>query len=40
MRTSLTEQMFSVELKQGYAVNGIIDRVVKGTDGGYLVIDL
>ena len=34
-----TEQMFSVELKQGYAVNGIIDRVVKGTDGGYLVID-
>ncbi len=34
-----TEQMFAVELKQGYAVNGIIDRVVKGTDGGYLVID-
>ena len=34
-----TEQMFAVELKQGYAVNGIIDRVVKGKDGGYLVID-
>tara|TARA_R110000796_G_scaffold65569_2_gene151448 strand:+ start:11296 stop:12168 length:873 start_codon:yes stop_codon:yes gene_type:complete len=34
-----TEQFFAVELKQGYAVNGIIDRVVKNKDGGYLVID-
>jgi len=34
-----TEQMFAVELKQGYAVNGIIDRIVKSKDGGYLVID-
>ena len=34
-----TEQMFAVELKQGYAVNGIIDRVVKSQDGNYLVID-
>ena len=34
-----TEQVFAVELKQGYAVNGIIDRVVKSEDGNYLVID-
>ena len=34
-----TEQMFAVELKQGYAVNGIIDRIVKSKDGNYLVID-
>jgi len=34
-----TEQIFAVELKQGYAVNGIIDRIVKSKDGGYLVID-
>lgn len=34
-----TEQSFAVELKQGYAVNGIIDRIVKSQDGGYLVID-
>jgi len=34
-----TEQSFAVELKQGYAVNGIIDRVVKSEDGNYLVID-
>ena len=34
-----TEQVFAVELKQGYAINGIIDRVVKSEDGNYLVID-
>lgn len=34
-----TEQMFSVELKQGYTINGIIDRIVKSKDGNYLVID-
>ena len=35
-----TEQVFAVDLgKEGYAVNGIIDRVVKSKDGGYLVID-
>lgn len=34
-----TEQSFAVELKQGYAVNGIIDRIVKSQDGSYLVID-
>lgn len=34
-----TEQMFAVELKQGYGLNGIIDRIVKSEDGNYLVID-
>lgn len=34
-----TEQTFAVDLKEGYAVNGIIDRVVKSSDGKYLVID-
>jgi len=28
-----------VELKEGYAVNGIIDRIVKSKEGKYLVID-
>ena len=34
-----TEQVFAVELKQGYALNGIIDRIVRSEDGNYLVID-
>ena len=34
-----TEQHFAVELKDGYAINGIIDRVIKGSKGEYLVID-
>lgn len=34
-----TEQSFAVELKEGYAVNGIIDRIVKSKEGKYLVID-
>ena len=34
-----TEQSFAIELNQGYALNGIIDRVVRSEDGNYLVID-
>ena len=34
-----TEQAFEVPIKDDITLNGIIDRVVKGTDGGYLVID-
>ena len=34
-----TEQVFEVPIKDDITLNGIIDRVVKGTDGGYLVID-
>lgn len=34
-----TEQFFAVDLKEGYAVNGIIDRIVKSKEEKYLVID-
>jgi len=34
-----TEQIFSVDVIDDYAVNGIIDRIVKGKTGKYLVID-
>ena len=34
-----TEQFFAIELQQGYALTGIIDRIVKSKDGNYLVID-
>jgi len=34
-----TEQVYEVEVAEGISVNGIIDRVVRGSDGGYLVID-
>jgi putative RecB family exonuclease len=34
-----TEQVFQVPIKDDITLNGIIDRIVKGTDGGYLVID-
>ena len=33
------EQRFNVELSKDFALNGIIDRVVKGKTGKYLVID-
>jgi putative RecB family exonuclease len=36
--TVSTEQFFSVKFKD-FTLNGIIDRVVKGKEGGYLVID-
>jgi len=34
-----TEMRFAVEVIPDLEVNGIIDRVVKGSNGGYLVID-
>lgn len=39
--TVATEQMVTVPLDKEHDINfvGVIDRVVKGTDGGYLVID-
>jgi len=39
--TLSTEQLFTIPLDADKDINfvGIIDRVVKGTDGGYLVID-
>jgi putative RecB family exonuclease len=37
--TVATELAFEVPVKDDITLNGIIDRVVKGTDGGYLIID-
>lgn len=33
------EQSFAIEIKDGFAINGIIDRIVKNKAGEYLVID-
>ena len=35
----ITEQHFDLEVAEGITINGYIDRVVKGKEGGYLVID-
>ena len=35
----ITEQHFDLEVAEGININGYIDRVVKGSEGGYLVID-
>jgi len=37
--TVATELVFEVPVKDDITLNGIIDRVVKGKDGGYLIID-
>ena len=34
-----TELVYEVSAAEGITLNGIIDRVIKGTKGGYLVID-
>ncbi len=34
-----TELVFQVPVKDDITLNGVIDRVIKGKDGGYLVID-
>jgi len=34
-----TELVYDLEVKDGIHINGVIDRVIKGMDGGYLVID-
>ena len=36
--TVATELVFEVPVKDDITLNGIIDRVVKGTDGGYLIM--
>jgi len=37
--TVATELVFEVPVKDDITLNGIIDRVIKGKDGGYLIID-
>ena len=37
--TVSTEQRFEIVLKDELTLNGIIDRVIKGKEGGYLVVD-
>ena len=37
--TVAAELPYEIEIKDNIKLNGIIDRVVKGEDGGYLVID-
>lgn len=37
--TVATELVFEVDLKDDITLNGIIDRVIKGDKGGYLIID-
>jgi len=37
--TVATELVFEVPVKEDITLNGVIDRVIKGKDGGYLVID-
>jgi radical SAM protein with 4Fe4S-binding SPASM domain len=37
--TVATELVFEVPVKDDITLNGVIDRVIKGKDGGYLVID-
>ncbi len=34
-----TELVFEVPVKDDITLNGVIDRIIKGDDGGYLVID-
>ena len=34
-----TELVFEVPVKDDITLNGVIDRVIKGEDGGYLIID-
>lgn len=34
-----TELVFEVPIQEDITLNGIIDRVIKGKDGGYLIID-
>lgn len=37
--TVATELSFEVPVKDDITLNGVIDRIVKGKDGGYLIID-
>ena len=35
----ISEQHFDLEVAEGITINGYIDRIIKGKEGGYLVID-
>lgn len=35
----ISEQHFDIEIAEGITMNGYIDRIIKGKEGGYLVID-
>jgi putative RecB family exonuclease len=35
----IPEQHFDIEVAEGITMNGYIDRIIKGQEGGYLVID-
>jgi len=35
----IPEQHFDIEISEGITLNGYIDRIIKGKEGGYLVID-
>ena len=35
----IPEQHFDIEISKGITLNGYIDRIIKGKEGGYLVID-
>ena len=35
----VSEQHFDLEVAEGITINGYIDRIIKGKEGGYLVID-
>lgn len=37
--TVATELVFEIPIAEGIDYNGVIDRVIKGKDGGYLVVD-
>ena len=37
--TGVSEQHFDLEVAEGITINGYIDRIIKGKEGGYLVID-
>ena len=37
--SGLPEQHFDIEVADGITMNGYIDRIIKGKEGGYLVID-
>mgnify|MGYP003118295170 CR=1 FL=1 len=35
----VSEQHFNLEISEGITINGYIDRIIKGKNGGYLVLD-
>jgi len=37
--TGISELHFDIDIAEGITLNGYVDRIIKGKDGGYLVID-